>query len=457
MNFDFDSRTSRLEKDQAKRREEAKKKREIELRQQAEKKRIEDELTELARRRKIEAELAEELRRAEEEAESALTGGVKYKEAFSQFFAIKDSEDDKIILPETALQELTAQEAFGRGAAVFQITLSSTSGSKTVVRVTHCGVREFSAAPGTLGLPGKIIDTLWEDSSTPLTGTITVKYIKLPKITYVKLQPKMNTFFKVEPVKLVLEENLRFHATLTVGDVVTVWYRGVSHPLRVVEMKPEDRGTLVDTDVEVDLENSEEQQTKAQVQTSAGTNAQTQQASTITSTASAVSGKRLGRADESNKEGGVATDSLYHKLPSSSSSSSSSPSTATIGTIAGAASVPSSSSSSSSLAPPRAQPEELSLPVEPEAGSANVIAVKVKTPTGSTLSRRFYTTESLTHLFRYVSAQTGLRPAELQLSTRFPPRVFSIAGLGPQSAETSFVDAGITAPQELFLAAQIST
>ena len=107
---------------------------------------------------------------------------------------------------------------------------------------------------GTIGLPPKVINSLWEDGN--IKGTISIKYVKLSKVVYVKLQPKFNQFFKVEQIKMVLEENLKYHSTLTLGDIVTVWYRGIAHPLKIVEMKPFDKGILLDTDVEVDLDNS---------------------------------------------------------------------------------------------------------------------------------------------------------------------------------------------------------
>jgi hypothetical protein len=459
MNFDLHSRSSRLEKEQAKRREEAKKKREQELKAQAEKKRAEEELAELARKRKIEAEIAEEQRRLEEEADLVLTGGIKYKESFSDFFSIKDSEDDKIILPESALQELTSQDAFGSGAAVFELSLKLPDRPDVVARITHCGVREFSAAPKTLGLPSKIVDTLWEDSTTPLTGTVTIKYIKLPKVTYVKLQPKLNTFFKVEPVKMVLEENLRCHATLTVGDIVTVWYRGASHPLRVVEMKPEPKGTLIDTDVEVDLDNSEEHLQKQ------STESQKEQSASGGRLLGSNTSAKLSTAGGAGAQDAVASYSTGYKLsrsedpPSASVTSSSVTQPSLTDSSSSSAKIASSvfstiGASSSSVVSSAATAAAVELPAEPEAGAENVISVRVKTPTGGTLSRRFLNNNSLKLLFAYVSAQTGMQQGALQLSTRFPPRVFSLESL---SSDVSFVDAGITASQETFMATPLKS
>ena len=59
-----------------------------------------------------------------------MTGGIKYNETLT-FVAI-DGEDDKVILPESALQILSSQDAFGKGAAVFQLSVTNTGLFNTV-------------------------------------------------------------------------------------------------------------------------------------------------------------------------------------------------------------------------------------------------------------------------------------------------------------------------------------
>jgi hypothetical protein len=140
-----------------------------------------------------------------------------------------DFEDDKIILPEQALIELNQCDAMSYGVLLFEIKTMSSSVSiiqftDNIRKVTHCGVREFSALPGTVGIPSKVLESLDIDVKSLSSVSLCVKYVRLPKITYVKFEPKMNEFFAVGPVKMCLEENLRQHSTLTVGDVLTVWY-----------------------------------------------------------------------------------------------------------------------------------------------------------------------------------------------------------------------------------------
>ena len=269
---------------------------------------------------------------------------------------------------------------------------------------------------------------------------MSIKYVRLSKITYVKLQPTFNQFFKVEQVKMVLEENLKFHSTLTIGDILTVWYRGKAHPLKVVEMKPFEKGILLDTDVEVDLDNSLENKSQKNTED----NSPTRMSSNL-----------------SNQSKGMGSHS-GHRLSSNTSSSS-----------------PSSSSSSAIFNQTQPSPglenvpknipmnvpkdEEFServfqsplenLPSEPEVDADDVVSIRVRMPAGNTINRRFYRRQPLSHLFEFASSEMKVEKKVLQLSTRFPNRVFTLNEMEP--FDVSFVEAGITASQEMFLASVI--
>ena len=203
MNFDFDNRASKLEKDAAKRRDDAKRRKDRELQQQAIARQHEEDMAELMRLRKLEEEEKESERQRLIAAERALTGGVEYVATLIPYAT--EGEDDKVLLPETALGHLTTQDAFTNGPAMFQLTVSDgtlsgiTGSVTTATKMTHCGVREFSAAPDTIGLPRKVIDSLYPDGN--ITGNITIKYVRLPKITYVQLEPAANSFFQIAPVR----------------------------------------------------------------------------------------------------------------------------------------------------------------------------------------------------------------------------------------------------------------
>lgn len=216
--IDLDLRSSRLEKDQQKRLDDARKKRAKEAQQQREHIRREEEMTKRAVQRRAEQEQAEMEKQIAEEDERRITGGIRFSHQLKPYEI--EGEDDKVILPEECLTELTQQDAFGRGALTFQLCFKASSNKET-----HCGVREFSAPAGTIGIPKKVIDSL--DTDIADISLLSIKFVLLPKCTFAKLQPKHNTFIEVGPVKQCLEENLRFHTSLTVGDQLTVWYRGM--------------------------------------------------------------------------------------------------------------------------------------------------------------------------------------------------------------------------------------
>lgn len=155
-------------------------------------------------------------REHEREVERKLTGGVTFYRELRPYRI--EGYDDKVILPEESLKALTEEDAFV-GAMLFNIQCNG--------KASHCGVREFSAKEGTIGLPPKILDTMKckEYSDLELHSlTVLIKYVRLSKCTFIKLQPKLNRFFEVGPVKQTLEDNLRFHSTMTVGDELTIWY-----------------------------------------------------------------------------------------------------------------------------------------------------------------------------------------------------------------------------------------
>ena len=199
---------------------------------------------------KEEIKRKEDLQRELEEKELRLTGGIDCRLQLKPYEI--EGEDDKVILSSDVLNKLADQDAFRYGPFCFSI---SKTGCDNIA--THCGVREFTCEPGFVGLPKKVIKSLninmFED-----VELMNMKYVILPKVNYIKFRPKENKFFNIIQVKLCLEENLKYHTTISLNDIITVWYKGESYEMSVVHMLPEDKGTLVDTDVEVDLDHSAE-------------------------------------------------------------------------------------------------------------------------------------------------------------------------------------------------------
>jgi hypothetical protein len=386
--MDFDFKVNKLELEQQRRRESIKKQKEKEDRlKQQQLLREEKEREEAILRREREEEVKIERERNEIE-ERIKNGGIKFKVTLKP--VLIPFEDDKIILPESALIELNQLDAMSRGVLLFEIKTVSSNVSiiqftDNIRKITHCGVREFSANSGTVGLPIKVIDSLDLDVNNFANVMISVKYVRLPKITYVKFEPKLNEFFNVGPVKICLEENLRQHATLTVGDVITVWYKGKSHVLSVADMKPDPQGTLIDTDVEVDLDFSAEYK---KLQENSFKIPQDNSTSNKVST-----GNRLGTKLED-------TNMNINDNNNNSNSNNNNDNNKKI-TV-------------------------LDIPAEPDENEKDkVVKIKLKLPNNGLGSRCFYTNQPIKHLFLYVSSITNIDFNKIQLKAQFPTRLLN--------------------------------
>jgi hypothetical protein len=145
----FEIANKKLEREQEKRLQDAKRKREKELRLAAEQLQREEAMAMLAAVKKEEQERADALRLQQEQEELALTGGIQFYHALKPYPI--DGDDDKVILPEECLTELNTQDAFGRGAIYFRLVNNNNSNGITG-KVTHCGVREFTAPPNCMSL-----------------------------------------------------------------------------------------------------------------------------------------------------------------------------------------------------------------------------------------------------------------------------------------------------------------
>ena len=272
--------------------------------------------------------------------------------------------------------------------------------------VTHGGVREFSAEEGYVGLPEKVLVCLGlaqASSEQLLKCAIQVKYLRLPKVVYVKFQPVLNKFFNLGPVKQVLEQNLRFHTTLTLGDQVTVWYRGESYDLRVTDMKPEPRGTLVDTDVEVDLDLSDEYLKSQEYR-----DTQEKQKENLKEKSVATTGRGYVLGGSLSQADGRASSGTTESFPA--------PAPAPV-----PAPVSVSGETTAQIQTPVAPVVQLPPPPGDVVPRDSVINCKVKTKSRA-LARRFHLDDSFAHLFNFVKNETGPLEGRLVLSTRFPPR-----------------------------------
>jgi len=63
--------------------------------------------------------------------------------------------------------------------------------------------------------------------------TVVVRYVRLAKATFAKVVPETVGLSQVSELRAMLENNMRNHATLTVGDHLSVWRRGKEFSMKV--------------------------------------------------------------------------------------------------------------------------------------------------------------------------------------------------------------------------------
>lgn len=229
-----------------------------------------------------------------------------------------------------------------------------------------------------------------------------------------------------------------------------MYFAGKDYELIVVDMKPDSKGSLVDTDVEIDLELSEEFLRQQQQESASGR------------TVGRVSPVDASTVPNTNGQASAAGNSLRASSPAISGVFRSLNETTSAAPVASIA-----STSSVSVGVALAQ---YLLP-EPAPQDKDSVAVKIKLPTGVTKTRRFAFASEVRQLFLYIAieiAQSGvsLPPAaaqdangllnSVQVSTRFPPRALRFGDVLNDSgaeAHKSFADMGMNVPSEAVFAA----
>jgi ubiquitin fusion degradation protein 1 len=147
-----------------------------------------------------------------------------------------------VILPPSALDRLTNM-MIDDYPMLFEVS------NQKHKKKTHCGVLEFVAEEGVVYLP------YWMMQNLLLTegDIVRVQYTKLMKGNYVKLRPQTKDFLDISNPKAVLETTLRSYTCLTVGDSILINYNNKRYFIDIVEARPNDAVSIVDTDCEVDF------------------------------------------------------------------------------------------------------------------------------------------------------------------------------------------------------------
>ncbi|KAH7186080.1 ubiquitin fusion degradation protein UFD1-domain-containing protein [Fusarium flagelliforme] len=204
----------------------------------------------------------------------------------------KNLRGDKILLPQSALEQLLAAARSQAPATSNPWSTDADSAQQLPNPLTfrlvnpknknavYAGIREFSAEEGTMGLSPWLTEALGiqedeyatkevidleQDQRMELDGVhIKVEARQLPKGTYVRLRP-LEAGYNPDDWKPLLERQLRENfTTLSKGSMLAVkGARGEEFKLLVDKVAPEGDGIcVVDTDLEVDIEALDEEQAR---------------------------------------------------------------------------------------------------------------------------------------------------------------------------------------------------
>jgi hypothetical protein len=210
---------------------------------------------------KRERDMHEALQRAREQEELSSTGGVRVVRVLQ---AVPDHalETDRVTLPPSLLAALTEQDALSsaRGPMTFELALLDDDDDQ-VVSMTHAGVREFTAAEGSIGLPVKTALSLSKGRRLDASSRVRVKYVVLDRHARVRasVQPLGEGFHEGATavvnidLKSVMERALTSCTVLSQGDLVPLRHDGRTYTLRVQSLDPEPQCLLLDTELEIDL------------------------------------------------------------------------------------------------------------------------------------------------------------------------------------------------------------
>ncbi|XP_057966100.1 uncharacterized protein LOC131156431 [Malania oleifera] len=148
---------------------------------------------------------------------------------------------DKIIMPPSALDRLASLHI--DYPMLFELRNDGAE------RISHCGVLEFIAEEGMIYMPYWMMENMLLQEG----DIVRVKNVTLPKGTYVKLQPHTKDFLEISNPKAILETTLRNFSCLTTGDSIMVAYNNKKYYIDIIETKPSNAISIIETDCEVDF------------------------------------------------------------------------------------------------------------------------------------------------------------------------------------------------------------
>jgi ubiquitin fusion degradation protein 1 len=151
-------------------------------------------------------------------------------------------EGDKILLPNSAWDQLARMEV--TYPMMFEIR------NDQLGKITHCGVREFTADEGKCHMPFTMMQNLFLEEGS----LVTIKNVTLKKAKFLKFRAQSVDFLDITNHRAVLEHALRSYSCCTTGDMISLAYAGKIYELEVTEVKPDGKACIIETDCEVDFD-----------------------------------------------------------------------------------------------------------------------------------------------------------------------------------------------------------
>ncbi len=147
----------------------------------------------------------------------------------------------KILLPQSALDSLTRMNI--SWPVFFSVRNPATRQS------THCGVQEFTAEEGLAYLPYWVMKHLGLAEGS----VAVVRQTDMLPGTFAKIQPHSKDFLDISNPRAVLEKHLRDYSCMTTGDVFQFTYNDKKFAFNVLEVRPGNAVSIVETDMNVDF------------------------------------------------------------------------------------------------------------------------------------------------------------------------------------------------------------
>ncbi|KAJ1670524.1 ubiquitin fusion degradation protein, partial [Spiromyces aspiralis] len=114
---------------------------------------------------------------------------------------------------------------------------------------SHAGVLEFTSEMGRVWLP----EWMMEKLQIRERDMVEIMNVTLPKCKFTKLEPQSVDFLEITDTRAVLEKAMTNYSTLTKGDVIPFKYAGKEYKIKVLELRPQDAVSIIETDMETDF------------------------------------------------------------------------------------------------------------------------------------------------------------------------------------------------------------